>query len=62
MTGAVLHDSERTSTDAANPPNSRVAYAASSEDVHAIHGLVAIANGDDYCVCGNVWPCAKRSE
>lgn len=24
---------------------------------HAIHGLVAIANGPDYCLCGNVWPC-----
>jgi hypothetical protein len=24
---------------------------------HAVHGLVAIANGPDYCLCGNVWPC-----
>lgn len=24
---------------------------------HAIHGLVAIANGPDYCLCGNRWPC-----
>jgi hypothetical protein len=24
---------------------------------HQIHGLVAIANGPDYCLCGNLWPC-----
>ncbi|HET9172625.1 MAG TPA: hypothetical protein VFN97_24580 [Actinospica sp.] len=24
---------------------------------HAVHGLVAIANGPDYCLCGNQWPC-----
>jgi hypothetical protein len=22
-----------------------------------IHGLVAIANGPDYCLCGHTWPC-----
>jgi hypothetical protein len=26
---------------------------------HAVHGLVAIANGPDYCLCGNHWPCRR---
>jgi hypothetical protein len=29
---------------------------------HAIHGLVAIANGPDYCLCGNLWPCRPSAE
>ena len=29
---------------------------------HAIHGLVAIANGPDYCLCGNFWPCRPEAE
>jgi hypothetical protein len=24
-----------------------------------IHGLVAIANGPDYCLCGQNWPCTR---
>jgi hypothetical protein len=31
-------------------------------DPHAIHGLVAIANGPDYCLCGNHWPCRPPAE
>lgn len=27
-----------------------------------IHGLVAIANGPDYCLCGQNWPCARQVE
>lgn len=30
---------------------------AAIQAAHPIHGLVAIANGPDYCLCGNVWPC-----
>lgn len=29
---------------------------------HAVHGLVAIANGPDYCLCGNPWPCRPAAE
>ena len=29
---------------------------------HAVHGLVAIANGPDYCLCGNPWPCRPSAE
>ncbi|MBR7825923.1 hypothetical protein KDK95_06355 [Actinospica sp. MGRD01-02] len=29
---------------------------------HAVHGLVAIANGPDYCLCGNLWPCRPSAE
>lgn len=31
-------------------------------DPHPIHGLVAIANGPDYCLCGNHWPCRPQPE
>jgi hypothetical protein len=30
---------------------------APAQTAHRVHGLVAIANGPDYCLCGNVWPC-----
>jgi hypothetical protein len=29
---------------------------------HLVHGLVAIANGPDYCLCGGAWPCARRED
>ena len=29
---------------------------------HLVHGLVAIANGPDYCLCGTTWPCARRED
>ena len=29
---------------------------------HQIHGLVAIANGPDYCLCGENWPCRPTAE
>jgi len=29
---------------------------------HPVHGLVAIANGPDYCLCGNPWPCRLSTE
>ena len=29
---------------------------------HAVHGLVAIANGPDYCLCGNPWPCRPSAD
>lgn len=29
---------------------------------HAIHGLVAIAKGPDYCLCGNLWPCKASDD
>jgi hypothetical protein len=30
---------------------------APAQTAHPVHGLVAIANGPDYCLCGNLWPC-----
>ncbi|MBR7833594.1 hypothetical protein KDL01_09975 [Actinospica durhamensis] len=30
---------------------------APAQMAHPVHGLVAIANGPDYCLCGNLWPC-----
>jgi hypothetical protein len=36
--------------------NTQHAYA------HAVHGLVAIAKGPDYCLCGNLWPCRPSEE
>ena len=27
-----------------------------------VHGLVAIANGPDFCLCGNAWPCRPARE
>jgi hypothetical protein len=29
---------------------------------HEVHGLVAIANGPDYCLCGNLWPCRPSAD
>ena len=29
---------------------------------HLIHGLIAIAKGPDYCLCGSTWPCARLNE
>jgi hypothetical protein len=29
---------------------------------HAVHGLIAIANGPDYCLCGNHWPCRPAAD
>jgi len=31
-------------------------------DRHPVHGLIAIANGPDYCLCGNLWPCRPADE
>lgn len=29
---------------------------------HSVHGLVAITDGPDYCLCGSTWPCPRRPE
>lgn len=29
---------------------------------HLVHGLIAIANGPDYCMCGATWPCARQED
>lgn len=50
MTGTVLFDGKRSAVAA--PPR---------EAPHDLHGLVAIANGPDYCLCGRTWPCEKRA-
>ncbi len=34
---------------------------AAAEAPRTVHGLVAIANGPDYCLCGGTWPCELRS-
>lgn len=64
MTGTVLYDgkSKRPAAEAYAQPNAREAYLMSAEELHVAHELVAISNDADYCLCGNTWPCEKRSE
>ena len=30
--------------------------------IHVMHGLIAISNGPDYCLCGQTWPCTESAE
>jgi hypothetical protein len=65
MTGTILHDGKRSTTETAAPSAAHVtcpAYGATAESPHLTHGLVAIANGPDYCLCGHTWPCDKRTD
>lgn len=46
-------------------PGSAVAPASTTATAtveHLVHGLVAIANGPDYCLCGATWPCSRRED
>lgn len=64
MTGTVLYDntSKRTSAETCTRPQETEACLVARADLHVAHELVAIAQDADYCLCGNTWPCAKRSE
>ncbi len=71
MTGTVLYDSARSTAEAQPGPPPRalgfrsgapsdVTHVAYAAQVSHLHELVAIANGPDYCLCGQTWPCAHR--
>ncbi|HZU57869.1 MAG TPA: hypothetical protein VFA06_18495 [Actinocrinis sp.] len=62
MPGTVLYDGKRSTTETCAAPQTTDAYRAPAETLHALHGLVAIANGPDYCLCGRTWPCEKRTD
>jgi hypothetical protein len=74
MIGTVLHDGKRSTTEttetAETAETAETGVAATAhgssappaETLHVTHGLVAIANGPDYCLCGHTWPCEKRAD
>ena len=65
MTGTILHYGKRSTTETAATSaaySDRPECAAAVESLHLTHGLVAIANGPDYCLCGHTWPCDRRTE
>jgi hypothetical protein len=64
MNGTVLHDnpSKRTTAETCTQPQETGACLAAGVDLRVAHELVAIAQGPDYCLCGNTWPCEKRAE
>lgn len=62
MTGTVLYDNTSKRTAAETCARRPETEAGPNADLHVAHELVAIAQDADYCLCGNTWPCAKRSE
>jgi hypothetical protein len=62
MTGTVLHGIERPTAETGAPPTARAEQAAPGAALHLTHGLVAIGNGPDYCLCGHTWPCDRRAD
>ena len=50
----------RTTEQHSDQPASARGEAVTAE--HLVHGLIAIANGPDYCMCGATWPCAREVE
>ena len=62
MPGTVLYDGKRSITETCAAPQTPDAGLATAEALHAMHGLVAIANGPDYCLCGRTWPCDRRAD
>lgn len=62
MTGTVLYDGKRSTTENCAGPQAPETHLAQLETLHALHGLVAISNGPDYCLCGRTWPCEKRAD
>ena len=62
MPGTVLYDGKRSTTQTCASPQTADTSLATAEALHALHGLVAIANGPDYCLCGRAWPCEKRAD
>ncbi|MGH3417239.1 MAG: hypothetical protein ACRDVE_06720 [Actinocrinis sp.] len=68
-TGTVLYDGAPSTTGSrpeirpGTPPRAVPDQPGVRPDItHFLHGLVAIANGPDYCLCGLTWPCAQRAE
>lgn len=59
MTGTVLTDGKRSTTETRALP--RTPDTRLTPPKHTLHGLVAIANGPDYCLCGRTWPCEERT-
>lgn len=43
-------------------PVSGATAAGPSVGEHLIHGLIAITDGPDYCLCGTTWPCPRRED
>jgi len=65
MTGTILQDGKRSTTETTASSAAQAtcpAYAVPAESAHLTHGLVAIANGPDYCLCGLTWPCDQRTD
>jgi hypothetical protein len=62
MPGTVLYDGKRSIAETFAAPQTPDTGLTPSEALHALHGLVAIANGPDYCLCGRTWPCEKRAD
>lgn len=60
MNGTVLYDGKRSTTETCAVSRAASTHLASTEAQHSLHGLVAIANGPDYCLCGRTWPCEER--
>ena len=62
MTGTVLYDITRPTTENSAPSAACGGHVVPGEPLHLTHGLVAIANGPDYCLCGHTWPCDRRTD
>jgi hypothetical protein len=58
VNGTALHDGKL--VGAADEPPVHLVVSPPTESLHVTHGLVAIANGPDYCLCGRTWPCDER--
>lgn len=42
------------------PTAAPVSGTATATAEYSVHGLVAITDGPDYCLCGSTWPCSRR--
>lgn len=62
MPGTVVYDGKRSTTTQTCAVPQTTDTCLTPETLHAMHGLVAIANGPDYCLCGRTWPCEKRAD
>ena len=58
MASNAQRTAEPTPPDTAPAPTGARTATATVE--HLVHGLVAIANGPDYCLCGATWPCSRQ--
>jgi len=61
MASTAQRTAEPTPQDTTAAPATSDTIGATTTTVeHLVHGLVAIANGPDYCLCGATWPCSRR--